>query len=1028
MTAMSTRRVSLVGAALAGVVGCGGPPEPETYFDHFIRPALISSCNNVSACHAADPDDPFGRAAGNLDFTSFENISKRRDLLVSYGAYGYPGLLIKATATPVVTGDDANALPLTYNDFTYDLEVAHNGGGVLRIGEPAFDLLLRWTDNGATENGLEPPTPPQQSDTPCSTSIPPEFGQPQIDAAMAEPGFAGYRDTVEPIFERKGCAAGICHGAPQADFYITCGDTPEQVAYNYTQAHAFVGDPPEASQLLIVPLAARNGGIGHSGGDQFTGMADPDYVAIRDWAEVAQPIVFGANDPGQTFFMRHVQPIFLLRGCSFMNCHSPAATNDFKLRSGSLGFFSSLALQRNYDLLTKEFMALEYPDVRRSRVVSKNITPAAGGIRHRGGPVLEKAGFPAATFQCGSMFPFDPATWTPMNDTFMPESPVCTIQAWVDIERRTRIMGNEVDPLNPGNQVPIVYVNRPGGGPGATHLEFDAFQQNSDLMITTSTLGAQGQLGAAGAGTSLLGGCAGTTPATADVRAPEVHPDGVQIVFAMRRNAAEGLQIWKVSSDGSNCVQLTNTPQSQNGINIHNFDPFVAPDGTIVFASTRGGPGGPTRSRSPGFQPQSDIWRMGLDGSNPEQVTFLTNSEIGPAMMREGRITMTTEKVFVDPQAYQGTGVFHQLSGRRINWDRTDYHPLLAQRSRSPYADPTGDLNMMLPTVDYAQATDIRERANGDFLIILSDVGANGGGGALAVFNRSAGTFETGRFNMDQNQGDPSFLESVLIADPGMEQGRLASTSAYRGTYGLPDGQILTSYATLGGNLDSANAINWDIVSVAIDLTTKQATRTTILGGAGAQMDAVLAVKRPPGPLFFNRRQLVFGGRQDAALASSMTAHVHFPDAPMVFTLLTGNLRRGRPIDAFRGATHLAFYREEPQTGTTANNGTIFQNRSFLGRVPLMGDGSTRAQLPAGEGVIMQLERDGTVLVSMGEEHQLGPGEVISLGIKEELFDAACGGCHGSITGSELDTATRPDVLTGASQSMSETMTPIQPN
>jgi hypothetical protein len=1026
MATMSTRRLSLVGAALAGVVGCGGPPEPETYFDHFIRPALISSCNNVSACHAADPNDRFGRAAGNLDFTSFENISKRRDLLVSYGPYGYPGLLIKATATPVVPDNDPNALPLSYNGETYELEVAHNGGGVLRIGEPAFDLLLRWTDNGATENGLEPPSPPQQSDTPCSTSIPPEFNQTAIDAAMAEPGFAVYRDNVEPIFERKGCAAGICHGAPQADFYITCGDAPEQIAFNYKQAHAFVGTPAEASQLLIVPLAAGNGGIGHSGGDQFTGMSDPDYVAVRDWAMDVGPIAFGENDPGKTFFARHVQPIFLLRGCAFMNCHSPAATNDFKLRSGSLGFFSSLALQKNYDLLTKEFMALEYPDVRRSRIVSKNITPLAGGIRHRGGPVLEKQGFPSATFQCHSTNGFSAATWNPAADTFMPESPVCTIQAWVDIERRRLITANQVDPLGPGDQVQIVYVNRPGGGPGATHLEFDSFQPNSDLMITTSTLGAQGQLGAAGAGTSLLGGC-GVTPANVDVRSPEVHPDGVQIVFAMRRNAGEGLQIWKVNADGSGCTQLTTTPPSGNGINIHNFDPFVAPDGTIVFASSRGGSAGPSRARSPGFQPQSDIWRMDIDGMNPEQVTFLSNSEIGPAMMREGRITMTTEKVFVDPQSYQGTGVFHQLSGRRINWDLTDYHPLLAQRARSPYADPTGDLNMTLPTVDYAQATDIRERANGDFLIILSDVGANGGGGALGVFNRSAGTFEEGRFNMDQNLGDPSFLESVLIADPGAQQGRLGSTSAYRGTYGLPDGQILTSYADVG-NLDTATNINWDIVSVAIDLTTKAATRTTILGGAGAQMDAVLVVKRPPGPLFFNRRQLVFGGRQDAALAQSMTAHVHFPDAPMVFTLLTGNLRRGRPIDTFRGATHLAFFREEPQMGTTANNGTIFQTRTPLGRVPLMADGSTRVELPAGQGVVMQLERDGTVLVSMGEEHQLGPGEIISLGIKEELFDPACGGCHGSVSGSELDTATRPDVLTGASQSMAETMTPINPN
>jgi hypothetical protein len=56
----------------------------------------------------------------------------------------------------------------------------------------------------------------------------------------------------------------------------------------------------------------------------------------------------------------------------------------------------------------------------------------------------------------------------------------------------------------------------------------------------------------------------------------------------------------------------------------------------------------------------------------------------------------------------------------------------------------------------------------------------------------------------------------------------------------------------------------------------------------------------------------------------------------------------------------------------------------------------------------------------MGEEHQLAPGEQISMGIREPLFDAVCGSCHGSVSGSELDVAITPDALTGASQSLSK--------
>jgi hypothetical protein len=64
--------------------------------------------------------------------------------------------------------------------------------------------------------------------------------------------------------------------------------------------------------------------------------------------------------------------------------------------------------------------------------------------------------------------------------------------------------------------------------------------------------------------------------------------------------------------------------------------------------------------------------------------------------------------------------------------------------------------------------------------------------------------------------------------------------------------------------------------------------------------------------------------------------------------------------------------------------------------------------------------------VTMGEEHQLGPGEQISMGISQKLSDAVCGGCHGSVSGHELDIAVTPDALTGASASASASATPVQ--
>ncbi len=83
--------------------------------------------------------------------------------------------------------------------------------------------------------------------------------------------------------------------------------------------------------------------------------------------------------------------------------------------------------------------------------------------------------------------------------------------------------------------------------------------------------------------------------------------------------------------------------------------------------------------------------------------------------MQDGRVSFTAEKA---------TPEFYQLSGRRMNWDRTDYHPLLAQRAQSTDTF-TADLH---PSVDYQQATEIREGLDRNFLIVLSDADRQGRG------------------------------------------------------------------------------------------------------------------------------------------------------------------------------------------------------------------------------------------------------------------------------------------------------------
>jgi WD40-like Beta Propeller Repeat len=978
-----------------GAAACGDSPPGRTFYERNIEPILEQKCaGNTSGCHSTNPDDPFQFAAGNFDVTSFESLQKRRDVLTTYGAYPYPLLLIKAVP--------AGALKFFYNGAFRGIDVQHSGGPILDINSDAYFTLQNWLENGAAENGLKPSTPPKSGVGSCSRALPPGFIKANFVNAMTQTSYDAFKANVQPILTTHGCSAANCHGAPQSDFYITCGESDDESAFNFSQAWSFVNTPVEDSQLLRVPLAAGSGGRGHTGGDQFASSSDADYVTIRTWANEIGKLDFAKGDMGKQFFADHIQPLLLQRGCSFQACHSPTATNDFKLRSGTQGFFSAVALQRNYELLRNEFMALEFPDARRGRAVAKVIfssdlaVTAVAGIPHRGGPVLESEGQPANPAMCGT---FTPGT----------SSAFCTFQAWLSLER-TQVTG-QVTSMNAGQTIPIVYVERATGNADVDHLAFDTFRGGAELRVATATFGAGeviNSVDAVGDSTLISNGCPGLG-AGGDIQAPDVANDGNRVVFAGRGAPSDPLSVYLTTLDGSSACQRVTAPA---GAQVHNFDPAFSPDGKwIVFASTRGKPGtgGVTQSRKRPL-PQSDLWRVAVNGtavnqSSYEQITYLSNSEISPQFMREGRITMTTEK------ASDG---FYQLSGRRINWDRTDYHPLLAQRASSAYAD-LSDLMQTKPSVGYASATDIREGSDGNFLLILSDIKADGapvapsGGGALAVFNRSIGPFEQGR-------NDPAYLPSMRILDATRATGRAGATGAYRGPVSMPSGEILVSFTA------NPSGGTYDIVAFNPRTGAQRAMFTN--GGGRTRVDAVLAYKYPPRTLYENRRQLVFGGN---AGGDPGHAVLHMPDAPLVFTLLTANLRRGRPVFAFRNARFLAAYSEGLCPVGTCNrppNG-IYENRTLLGSARLADDGSVRVQLPSGTGVVLELQ-DGNhnPIVKMTEEHQMGPGEQISMGIVQPLFNAVCAGCHGSISGHETDVGVTPDALTGASQSQSATATP----
>ena len=99
---------------------------------------------------------------------------------------------------------------------------------------------------------------------------------------------------------------------------------------------------------------------------------------------------------------------------------------------------------------------------------------------------------------------------------------------------------------------------------------------------------------------------------------------------------------------------------------------------------------------------------------------------------------------------------------------------------------------------------------------------------------------------------------------------------------------------------------------------------------------------------------------------------------------------------------------------------SLYTNRNVLGQASFESDHSLKVAIPAGKPLILEfVDGSGAPVLTMTEEHQVTPGEYITPGPPRALFNNICGGCHGSITGDELDVAVSADALTSASVSVS---------
>jgi hypothetical protein len=1000
--------LALVAAISAGACTVK-EPQPSTYFDVTIEPILQGSCvhsNTGAGCHVADPK---GNAFGNLDLSGFAGVDHRRDLLLDYGPYQNPALLVK------------NVKPYELDLQLWDgtkivvtTDIKHTGGPILDPTASGFVTLKRWIENGATVNNTSVP-PVNIARQPASGFIPTAPGfDPDHDPSPTDE-FALFTQVANPVLS-KSCAAGNCHGTMTNALYLTRGTTPQEIRWNYFAAVDYLAATPPESEILRRPLATSQGGSYHEGGALFASVNDPDYQALVQWATKHGPLKPGPLDTAFMFFAQKVQPILVKKGCMMAQCHSAAMFHDFRLRGGSAGSFSLTATRKNYAFALAQ-MSLESDDVNASRLVRKNLYRAdqfadSSGVFHRGAPLLEDFGDNHA-INAGPIC--DRAGYDYTNGAVDKIPAYCVIREWHRQERMKQGMAG---------LSAIVYVSRPPPPGPDRPQDFDVFAGGASLHIVPASLTASGDVTLTGAdAAATLDGCGlGSSP---DIRRPAVSWDAKKIAFAARATASDPLAIYTLNANGTGCAKQTdiaNHAAMGGGLLEHDFDPAFSPPvngvESIVFASTRGNLdksantfdySGPQRTPADPSKPNANLYVLEADpaatgNTRIRQLTWQLNMERLPSFMQDGRLIFTAEK--------RAPG-FYQLALRRQNLDGGDYHPLYAQRG----------------TIGYEQATYVVELADKNFATIFSGPTAMHGAGAVGIFNRSLGVDFQSNTASDYVV-DSSVINATSAAAPESDFFKhsltvLPADGSYTSPSPLPDGKMLVSFGTgapasFGGDYD---LYVLDPISGA---------KTKLLGGAGtAEVEAVAVYPRTDKGVFASAPDEPNGHTSVPASLDptrGAAADVTVLDMTVLASLLFQNTPTGRLVEP--DLPSFEIYEDLPPDVTsfaagganvaTDAYGKVYVRRRLLGSVPVQADGSAHFRIPGGLPIVLRLAEDSEsqrlkLPRWQREEMTFLPGEAAHQGFQVGFFDNLCAGCHGAVSGRPLEAALRPDFLTQAS-------------
>ena len=260
----------------------------------------------------------------------------------------------------------------------------------------------------------------------------------------------------------------------------------------------------------------------------------------------------------------------------------------------------------------------------------------------------------------------------------------------------------------------------------------------------------------------------------------------------------------------------------------------------------------------------------------------------------------------------------------------------------------------------------------------------------------------------------------MVVVDPAAT-GRAGTAGVYRSPSSLPDGEILASYAANVSD-PATRRRRYDLV--AVRRADGRAPHAAGRRPALSLVEAALGYKRAERLLFRNLPQLVFGGRRAAAGGDRRV--MHFPDLPMLATLLGANLRRGRNVAPMDDAARAAGLRGAPAVGPRPRRRhrgrqSVFTQRTVARAAPLRRDGSLKVAVPARQAAHLRAAwtAAGRSVFTMTEEHQVRRASTSPRARRASCSTRSAAAATAASAARSWTSPSRADALTGASASRS---------